>query len=378
MSNLNKIKALLSMCFFIFLAYCSGCATSPESPDETSIIQGKVVATGSVVGATVEAYAMNSKGKIGRLLGTAVTDSNGNFRAKISTHGGPIEFRIKNGSYVDIATGRTFSVDRPIRARISKAKTGGVATSVAITFLTEIASQRSEVLVKSIPAGPAIRSANRQIAKMFGIKASVGGNALIRSQRARFALADEDDAPAADGFFVVGPELLAFLVRLSQAAETAEEALLAFVFRLANDAADGSISLVNHAVLDAAAAAFIASLENTGENGLELTLSDIPPVDGAPEFVLVAEDDGEDSTPADVIIAVLSNNGGPPSFCYCLDSDGLSCTEYTGSLFASVCNEMGPSCPLPNIFGLGSCPIMDKNVLSRADGESGFESTTYY
>lgn len=66
---------------------------------------------GPVAGATVAALAVNSDGTMGRQIGSALTDAQGNFSLPVGNYSGPVMLRMTGGSYMDEATGTRMAMD---------------------------------------------------------------------------------------------------------------------------------------------------------------------------------------------------------------------------------------------------------------------------
>lgn len=117
---------------------------APATGSATTQISGEVV-SGPTTGATVTAYVLNSDGSNGNAIGTAVTDSNGNFSMSFA--------QAPTGMIRLVATGGTFTseADNSTQKNVSMELVAPYVTttlnSFVITPLTHYASQRISYLV---------------------------------------------------------------------------------------------------------------------------------------------------------------------------------------------------------------------------------------
>ena len=101
-------------------------------------------------------------------MGTAVTDSNGEFSVNVDTSS-PVEIVITGGSFKDEATGQT--VDISAGQELScVVPDGSSAGSAVVTPLTHIAAaQAKENMQSGQDPVAAVNSANQNVADQFGI-----------------------------------------------------------------------------------------------------------------------------------------------------------------------------------------------------------------
>jgi hypothetical protein len=103
--------------------------------------------TGTVSGATVRAYAINNGVKGGQ-LGSAQTDSSGNFTMRVDAYSGPIMLRMHGGSYADEATGTRMNMldadDMTCAVPSISVTAGSATTGIQITPLTSMAHAWAE------------------------------------------------------------------------------------------------------------------------------------------------------------------------------------------------------------------------------------------
>jgi hypothetical protein len=99
-----------------------------------------------VSGATIRAYAID-QGVKGRQLGTAQTDSGGNFTMQVDVYSGPIMLQLHGGTYADEATGtRMNMLDAEMSCAVPSISVtaGSIFTGVQITPLTSMAHAWAE------------------------------------------------------------------------------------------------------------------------------------------------------------------------------------------------------------------------------------------
>jgi hypothetical protein len=126
--------------FVVFLVGCGGGGDDAPPPPANAELSG-VASKGLIKGGTVSVYKINEDGQKVEypILGTAVTDDNGEYSITID-YTGPVLVEIAGGHYKDEATGLKTDLARPLRAAIGDAR-GEV--KVAITPLTELAVRRA-------------------------------------------------------------------------------------------------------------------------------------------------------------------------------------------------------------------------------------------
>lgn len=116
----------------------SGSSGTPPPPTQGTI-SGTAV-KGPVSGGTVTAYAITN-GTMGAQIGSATTDSSGNFTISIGTYTGPVMLQMTGGSYTDEATGTTMSMlsGDAITAVMQTVAAGSTTTGIQMTPLTAMA-----------------------------------------------------------------------------------------------------------------------------------------------------------------------------------------------------------------------------------------------
>jgi hypothetical protein len=150
--NARNARLLLAMALgalsTMALVACGGGGggSSGSSSATTGTISG-VATKGPVSGATVRAYAINS-GVKGGPLGSAQTDSSGNFTMSVDAYSGPIMLQLHGGSYSDEATGMRMNMldadDMTCAVPSISVTAGSAITGIQITPLTSMAHAWAE------------------------------------------------------------------------------------------------------------------------------------------------------------------------------------------------------------------------------------------
>jgi hypothetical protein len=100
-----------------------------------------------VSGATVRAYAINNGVKGGQ-LGSAQTDSSGNFTLRVDAYSGPLMLQLHGGAYTDEATGTRMNMldadDMTCAVPSISVTPGSATTGIQITPLTSMAHAWAE------------------------------------------------------------------------------------------------------------------------------------------------------------------------------------------------------------------------------------------
>ena len=119
---------------------------------------------------TLAVYRQNADGSLGKLLGSTFTSGTGGFTMTIPKQSGPVTFVASGGAYLDPTLGNLVPLNNArLRAVLPSVLT---SKSVAITFFTEIAAQRSLPAIVNTPAAsPAavIAAVNAAVAKALGV-----------------------------------------------------------------------------------------------------------------------------------------------------------------------------------------------------------------
>ena len=140
-SGLSMWLVVLAAGAALMLSGCGGGGTTATGVNGANgMISGRVT-KGPVGGATVTAYAINDNGTMGSMIGSAVTDSMGNFTLSASPHSGPVMLQMSGGSYKDEATGNVMTMHTgDIMTTVMPAiVSGGTMTGIQVTPLTAMA-----------------------------------------------------------------------------------------------------------------------------------------------------------------------------------------------------------------------------------------------
>lgn len=125
------------------LAGCGGGSSPSSSNNPPPPPQGTISGTavkGPVTGGTITAYAI-ANGTMGSPIGTATTDSQGNFSVSIGTYSGPVMLQMTGGSYTDEATGTTMPMlsGDAMTAVVQTLASGSTTAGIQLTPLTSMA-----------------------------------------------------------------------------------------------------------------------------------------------------------------------------------------------------------------------------------------------
>lgn len=156
-----------------FLALAAGAALMLSScgggggTGVNGTINGRVI-KGPVGGATVTAFAINSNGAMGSMIGSAVTDSMGNFSMSTGSHSGPVMLQMSGGSYKDEATGNMMTMySGDIMTTVIPAMaSGGTVTGIQVTPLTSMAQVMAQHMAGFMTAAN-ITAANDAVGSYF-------------------------------------------------------------------------------------------------------------------------------------------------------------------------------------------------------------------
>jgi hypothetical protein len=112
----------------------------------TGMVSGTAT-MGPVAGATVTAFAV-ANGMVGAQVGSAATDTGGNFAVPIGSYAGPVLLQVTGGTYPDEATGSTMSMQAgdALTACLPPVSTGAATTGVQVTPLTTMAHARARAM----------------------------------------------------------------------------------------------------------------------------------------------------------------------------------------------------------------------------------------
>lgn len=148
---MKALPILISTLVLSLLVACGGggggggSTSVPTTPPASSGTVSGTAVKGPVVGGTMAAYAIVN-GAMGSQLGSATTDTQGNFQLSIGSYAGPIMLQLSGGSYVDEATGVTMSMSsgNVMTAVIPAIASGGTASGIQVTPLTSMAQSMAK------------------------------------------------------------------------------------------------------------------------------------------------------------------------------------------------------------------------------------------
>jgi len=143
-----------------------------DGSGSTSATTGTISGTatkGPVSGATVRAYAINNGVKGGQ-MGSAQTDSSGNFTMRVDPYSGPIMLQLHGGSYTDEATGKRMNMlnadDMTCAVPSISVTAGSATTGIQITPLTSMAHAWAEHMADGMTATN-ITTANMRVGAAY-------------------------------------------------------------------------------------------------------------------------------------------------------------------------------------------------------------------
>ena len=169
--------------FILFLTVLSlaGCGSGggggvppvEKTDDGTSVSKPGVIIGQAIKGpiseGTVTAYAVTS-GVPGDVLGTTITDTNGNYSIPTGNYSGPLFLEITGGSYTDEATGKPVNLPTTagsgLQVVVDNVSAGSTVQS-QITPLTTMAASRARNMPGGLTAAN-INAANQEIGAYFG------------------------------------------------------------------------------------------------------------------------------------------------------------------------------------------------------------------
>lgn len=128
---------------------------------------GGTATKGPVIGALMTAYAIES-GALGRPLGSATTDAQGNFAISTGSFSGSVMLRMTGGHFTDEASG----VDMPMQqgdvmtAMVPSLLAGSMMNGIQVTPLTSMAQARAQRMAGGMSAANIV-SANASVGCYF-------------------------------------------------------------------------------------------------------------------------------------------------------------------------------------------------------------------
>lgn len=127
------------------------------------------VTKGPVMGATVTAYGVTS-GVLGPMLGTSMTDGNGNFSMSIGSYAGAMVLQASGGNYKDEATGANMSMASGdvMTVAMPTVAAGSNVTGIQITPVTAMAQEFAKSMVGGMTDAN-ITAANNAMGNYFAV-----------------------------------------------------------------------------------------------------------------------------------------------------------------------------------------------------------------
>lgn len=153
----------LAVAAIALLAACGGGGNGTF----TDGIIGGTGLKGPVSGAAVSAYAI-AGGALGGRIGTASTDSSGNFSMSIGSYSGPVMLQMSGGTYVDEATGATMPMASGdvMTAMLPTIAANATVSGVKLTPLTSMAQTMAQHLAGGLTDAN-INAANAAVGNYF-------------------------------------------------------------------------------------------------------------------------------------------------------------------------------------------------------------------
>lgn len=163
---------ILSTLFLTLLVSCGGGGggTTSGGGGGTPSVNGTISGTaikGPVAGATVMAFAINN-GAMGGQIGSGQTDGQGNFSMQVGDYSGPVMLQMRNGNFMDEATGANMSMQQGdmMTAVMPSMSSGETMSGILMTPLTSMAQTMAQGMAGGMtPAN--ITAANIAIGSYF-------------------------------------------------------------------------------------------------------------------------------------------------------------------------------------------------------------------
>lgn len=176
MKNIRKkwAKILVSL-FAVLIVACGSGGNSSTAIDNGSSqpVSGSVSGTatkGPVSDATMKAFAINADGTKGEIIGTGMTDSNGDFLIHVGDHSGPVLIEMTGGHYADEATGIIMNMmqDNFLTCLIPFHEEGATLDGVQVTPVTSMAHAMARDMHGGITQAN-VRNANHAVGQYFHV-----------------------------------------------------------------------------------------------------------------------------------------------------------------------------------------------------------------
>lgn len=164
------LTLILLMIVLTTLVGCGGGGgTSVTATTETGTVSGTAI-KGPVSGAAVLAVSLNSDGTKGGQIGTAMTDTQGNFSMNVGNHSGSLMLQMTGGSYIDEATGimTTMGAGDMMTTVLPSMAAGENVTNIHMTPLTSMAQLMAQNMTGGMTQAN-ITQANSLMGQYFGV-----------------------------------------------------------------------------------------------------------------------------------------------------------------------------------------------------------------
>lgn len=171
---MQALAANLRLCMIMFLGFavtsCSGGGGAGNSASEPLARLSGVVSAGPVSNATVSVHTLNPDSRIGALIATTTTDTDGSFILQMPPQSNPVILVAEAGSYKEEASGDTVDLGMAqLRAVLSSTRSN---QEVGITPLSEIATQHALAAIETngtASLSQIINASNSLVATGFGL-----------------------------------------------------------------------------------------------------------------------------------------------------------------------------------------------------------------
>ena len=158
-----------TICLSLLTACGGGGGGSEATHDPASGVLSGTATKGPIANATVTAYGV-SGGHMSDQIGTATTDSSGNFTLSVGHYSGAVMLRVGGGSYTDEATG-VFMAMAPgdvMTAVMPTIAAGATTSAVQVTPITAMAQALADHMTGGM-SDANIKTANAAIGAYFAI-----------------------------------------------------------------------------------------------------------------------------------------------------------------------------------------------------------------
>jgi hypothetical protein len=164
------IWLILFLSAMLSLSGCGGGGGGGGSSSSTTGTISGTTAKGPVSGGTVTAFGINGNGIQGTQIGSAKTNSQGNFTMQVGNYSGAVMLQLSGGQYMDEATGQTMSMyqNTVMTAVIPDMTSGEMVGNIEITPVTSMAQEWAQNMAGGMTQAN-IASANSAMGQYFDI-----------------------------------------------------------------------------------------------------------------------------------------------------------------------------------------------------------------